>query len=418
MANSTKIIITLMACTLMNFPRSAAQAIAKFEISITQEKVGLAIPVHVSLHNITFLPDSLLQLVELKGSSSKPVAFQIDQRAGRSLHWIADGRLAGKKTYELRKAKAGVFKAAIDFAKTDATLTLSNNGKDLLRFVHGIVNPPAGVDTAYRKSGFIHPLFTPKGQELTRTQPSDHYHHFGLWNAWTRLLYQNDTFDLWNLAEKQGTVRFAKFLSIINGPVYGEYEALLEHVVFPKNRNESVVINEVQTIRVYPPAGEQNYYIVDMSMRMNCATQSPVKLLQYRYAGLGIRATGEWNRNNSTVMTSDGKNRRQADSSNAKWCMVQGSLGADHGGFVMMSHPTNYAHPEPLRVWPESMYDRGDVFVNFSPTKMQDWLLEPEKTYVLNYRFLVFNDVLKSTQAELAWQNYAYRPEVIIRKGK
>ncbi|WP_262919301.1 PmoA family protein [Niabella hibiscisoli] len=82
----------------------------------------------------------------------------------------------------------------------------------------------------------------------------------------------------------------------------------------------------------------------------------------------------------------------------------------------MMSHPINYNHPEPLRVWPENSNGRGDVFLNFSPTKNKNWLLEPGKSYLLKYRFLIFNDKLRRAQAEEAWQSFAHPPKLLIQK--
>ena len=58
----------------------------------------------------------------------------------------------------------------------------------------------------------------------------------------------------------------------------------------------------------------------------------------------------------------------------------------------MLSHPENYNHPEPLRIWDKKANGgRGDVFANFAPTKDKDWILEPGKTYTLKYRLVVFN---------------------------
>ena len=83
----------------------------------------------------------------------------------------------------------------------------------------------------------------------------------------------------------------------------------------------------------------------------------------------------------------------------------------------MMSHPSNYNHPEPLRIWPENQYGRGDMFANFSPTRDTDWLLEPGKTYVLKYRFLVYNDPLTPERAEAAWQAFVNPPAVPLVKN-
>ncbi len=98
--------------------------------------------------------------------------------------------------------------------------------------------------------------------------------------------------------------------------------------------------------------------------------------------------------------------------------MVQGAVNNDYAGLIMMSYPTNYNYPEPLRVWPEDMNKRGDVFLNFSPTKNMNWLLRPGKDYVLKYRFLVFNDSFSKEKAEEAWQNFAQPPFITIKPNK
>jgi len=90
-------------------------------------------------------------------------------------------------------------------------------------------------------------------------------------------------------------------------------------------------------------------------------------------------------------------------------------LGDDYGGAVMMSYPANYNHPEPLRIWPEDMNGRGDMFANFSPTKNKSWLLQPGKDYLLRYRFLVFNGKYDAQKAEAAWQYFAHPPVVNVK---
>ncbi len=70
-------------------------------------------------------------------------------------------------------------------------------------------------------------------------------------------------------------------------------------------------MNELQTVRVYKPEANHDYYIVDITIDLNCASESPVRILEYRYAGLGWRATEKWNKDNSEVITSEGKNRAQ-----------------------------------------------------------------------------------------------------------
>ena len=74
------------------------------------------------------------------------------------------------------------------FAVVDTNKALSTQWmeKHLFTYNYAVTYPPQGVDTAYKRSGFIHPLRTLEGEVLTNCSPSDHYHHFGLWYAWTK----------------------------------------------------------------------------------------------------------------------------------------------------------------------------------------------------------------------------------------
>ena len=291
----------------------------------------------------------------------------------------------------------------------DSVLTISSGKQKLLTYQFKTVYPPKGIDTAYKRSGFIHPLYTPHGQILTAIQPPDHYHHYGIWNPWTHTFFEGDTVDFWNLKDRKGTVRFVKFTSQYSGPKHAEYTALHQHVVFKKDGTEKVALNESQTVKVYDPGDNKDHYIVDITSKMSCASQSPLLIVAYRYGGLGWRATEYWDKNNSEMLTSEGKTRDSTDNTKARWIIVYGALpGNNEGGLVMLSHPSNYNHPEPLRIWDEKANGgRGDVFANFAPTKDRDWLLEPGKTYVLKYRLIVFNGKFDKVKAEAAWQSFA-----------
>lgn len=290
----------------------------------------------------------------------------------------------------------------------DTALTISYGSRSLLTYQFRTNYPPQGIDTNYKRSGFIHPLYTPHGQVLTRIQPPDHYHHYGIWNPWTHTFFEGDTIDFWNIKGRQGTVRFAKFTSKKSKSNYAEYTALHEHVVFKKDGSNKVALNEWQTVRVYRPGKKSDHYVVDITSKMQCASQSPLLIVAYRYAGLGWRATEYWDRNNSEMLTSGGKTRDSTDNTKAKWIIVYGELpGNDEGGIAMLSHPSNYNHPEPLRIWDRKANGgRGDVFANFAPTKDKDWLLEPGKTYLLKYRLVVFNGKFNAVKAETEWRTF------------
>lgn len=396
-----------------------AQRIATLEADLSKATNGLAVPASIDLDKITFSSDSVLTLVEVVGNKRTSIPFQISQGEHRTLNWMVKAPAANtskKIIFELQNKSSDEKFEEISAGLNDGALTISSGNKNLLRYWYKTVYPPTGIDTAFKRSAFIHPLWTPNGQELTRIQAPDHYHHYGIWNPWTHVLFEGDTVDFWNLKGRKGTVRFGKFIAINNGPVFSEFKALHEHVAFKKGGGEKVAMNELQTVRVYKTGEKQDYYNVDVTIEMNCASSSPVLLLEYRYAGLGWRATEKWNKNNSEVLTSEGKNRKESDGTNGRWFIVQGALDNDYGGAVMMSYPGNYNHPEPMRIWPENSNTTGEMFAMFAPTKNKDWLLKPGQTYTLKYRFVVFNGHFTKDKAESAWQYFATPPPVTIKK--
>lgn len=394
---------------------SKCQKSTHFEIEITGDAYGIDFPVSVDLDEISNA--AKLNLVEIRKGTAVPVPFQISD--DNTLQWMVEpGEGAGNKlVYELRKKKPAEMKQ-MEATDEDGMLTLHFGDQNLLRYYHKTLYPPEGVDTAYKRSAFIHPLWSPNGQVLTRIQPRDHYHHYGIWNPWTHLRFEGVIYDLWNLRDRQGTVRFAGFKSIDQGPLFSGFEALHDHVIFKKDGTEQIVLKEIQGVRVYRPQEDQDFFIVDFNIEYECATSQPVTIAKYRYQGLGWRTTEAWNNQNSEVLTSEGKTREDANTSRATWCIVQGSIDDDYAGVVMMSYPENHSHPERLRIWPVDQNGRGDMFANFNPAQAEDWTMEPGQKYVLKYRLLVYNGKLSAEKAEAAWELYAKPPEVKIIKGK
>jgi len=294
--------------------------------------------------------------------------------------------------------------SAIKIAENEGQLEIYQNERKIIGYQMAIKGVPKGVSENYQRSGYLHPVNTLRGKRLTRIQPEDHYHHYGIWNPWTHTLFEGDTLDFWNLYKKQGTVRFAEMLKKNTGPVFSEFEVLHEHIVL-KNDADKLALNEIQNIKVFPL--NQSQYLMDITIEYECATDEPFKIIQYRYGGFGWRTTEEWDNQNSRVLSSEGNTRKNADGSTARWCIVDGKLNDGRGGALMLSHPENYNHPEPLRVWPEDQYGRGDLFVNFATTKSTDWTFEPGKTYTLKYQMIVYDGKMEVASAEQAWNQFA-----------
>ena len=103
----------------------------------------------------------------------------------------------------------------------------------------------------------------------------------------------------------------------------------------------------------------------------------------------------------------------------AKWCIVYGDASVGEGitGVLFMSHPNNRSHPEPMRIWPiNANKGRGDMFFEFCPIRHKDWKIEPQKSYELNYRMLVFDGKITPQEAEQHWKAFAFQPLLEISK--
>jgi len=90
--------------------------------------------------------------------------------------------------------------------------------------------------------------------------------------------------------------------------------------------------------------------------------------------------------------------------------IVEGESGVreERSGILFLSHPSNQAHPEPMRVWPpDQLEGKGNVFFEFCPTKQREWILEEGKEYRLRYRMVVFDGKLDPGTAETYWDQFS-----------
>ena len=138
----------------------------------------------------------------------------------------------------------------------------------------------------------------------------------------------------------------------------------------------------------------------------------------YRYGGgIGFRATEKWHKDNTSVLTSENKDRLTADGTSAKWAIIEGASKTKEGrsGILFMGFPENKEFPEPMRVWPiDANAGRGDMFFEFCPIRHVAWKIESNTSYNLKYRMLIFDGEITAEKAEIYWQGFANPPAVSI----
>jgi len=274
-------------------------------------------------------------------------------------------------------------------------LILMQNDQPLLQYNY------ARADSVYKRSGFIHPLWAPNGDVLTNINPPDHWHHFGIWNPWTHTMFEGRETDFWNLQKKEGNVRFVKMLEKTSNNKWCGFKAQQDHIAIDKSGNEKVALHEVWDIRAYHSDNSKRR-IWDFTSVLACASGSPLELLQYRYGGgFGFRATADWNAENTEILTSEGKTRDNTDSTRARWIKMKGP----NSGMVVMCGEKNFDFPQPLRVWPSNS-EKGQLMMNYTPTKMKPWKLEPGIKYMQQYRVIVFTGDISVKEIEDAWKAF------------
>ena len=291
--------------------------------------------------------------------------------------------------------------APFSVTDTNRSLEYAMDGKHLFTYNYAVVYPPQGVDTVYKLSGFTHPLRTLEGDTLTNCSPSDHYHHFGMWYAWTKTTFEGKEVDFWNLYKKEGTVRFRRFTEVRPDG----FSALLDHVVYPDSPQEKTALTEQLKIQI-GKTGRQGYYI-DYHTTLRCATSSPITLESYRYGGFCIRVCDSWNGQTAEMLTSEGLDRDKADGTPARWCYFQKDTGKDKESarddacILIVPYPSNLNYPEPMRVWDSKANNlKGDLMWNFSPTRHQPFTLYPDKELRLSYRIYVLDEPIDASTAE------------------
>ncbi|HET8781401.1 MAG TPA: DUF6807 family protein, partial [Pyrinomonadaceae bacterium] len=245
----------------------------------------------------------------LRDASGQLIPLQIDSE--RNASFVLPALKAGQtKKYQIvaggSKAKSGV-----DVTRKSDGLDFKIAGRSVFTFV----TTPAGLPSkeikpVFLRGGYLHPVFTPSGRLVTDDYPSDHYHHHGIWFAWTKTEFDGAHPDFWNVGDGTGRVDFEGVDSVWSGPVYAGLKSRQRYVAL-SGKAPKTALNEEWDVRVYNVGqGGKSYYLFDVVATQQCASDSPLILEEYRYGGMGVRGHRSW-RDKSKVafLTSEGKTR-------------------------------------------------------------------------------------------------------------
>jgi hypothetical protein len=286
-------------------------------------------------------------------------------------------------------------------ATRDGKQVVINAGeKEILRYQAEAGDfPRKDIKEIFKRGGYIQSIHTPSGKLVTDDFPPNHVHHHGVWSPWTKTEFEGRAPDFWNMGDGKGRVEFVKIEDVWNKD--GRAGLKTHHrFIDMMAKPEKEALLETWDVAV---SSADKRYIVDITITQTCAADSPLKLPEYHYGGLGLRGNRAWDgAANARFLTASGlTDRLKVNTAKEPWCWVGGKVDGETCGVAIFCHPSNFRSPQPIRVHPT------EPFFCYAPQQGGAMAIEPGKPYVARYRLIVADgepdaESLKKAAAEYA----------------
>lgn len=205
------------------------------------------------------------------------------------LCWLMPPGPAGRRVFTL--GVGAPFSPLMVVGQTEGQYEISAQGQRVLRYNYRQVEPgdlrnSISEDNrkyAVARSDYIHPLYGPQGEILTKDWSLDHPHHRGIYWAWPEVDWRGQRGDLHAL--QRVFARPSGRCETVSGPVFAQVMA--ENAWLWEDRE--LIVRERATIRAY--AANAGGRIVDLEFHFE-AVDDPVLLARRgtsHYGGLNVR---------------------------------------------------------------------------------------------------------------------------------
>jgi len=309
--------------------------------------------------------------------------------------------------------------------ETEAAISILLGDQPVLTYHKSNTFPPAGIDQDYSRSGYIHPIYSPRGSIVTGHYAPDHPHQTGLFNAWVNTTFRGHTVDFWNRKANLGWVAHRKVNFVRSSPERAEFSVELDHVDISQPEGPVTVLHETWHVTVH--AAVKPGFIIDLISTQRCATADPLIIHEYRYGGMAIRGCDEWFTNaaaaaakqyttafetdpnavppgidemNHDFLTSEAKGRFDGNHSRPNWVDLHGVVDGQMSGIAIMNHDQNFRSPQTVRLNPSKPY------FCFAPNVNGTFEIVPGKDFVSRYRLLIHDGPPRPAQLDRFWTQY------------
>lgn len=371
------------------------------QITITlTEPVTTSVPVRVQLSKP--LKSTIYLLKNVKTNRQIP-AQALDSV---TLLFMSEEKLPiGDHAYTVTATGKGRKSSGVSIEKKANGLLARVHNKPVFFYHTSEAMPPADSPSYYKRSGFIHPLYSPSGRVLTDDFPVGHAHQHAIFTAWTSTVFRNSSVDFWNQQSKKGTVEHTGVIAVDEGAVVTRIVTSLRH----KSLQFGEVLKEKWILTIYPI---DKYFLFDLESEQQNVTNDTLFLNKYHYGGLAFRGSRQWNiedhknyRRPWKILTSEGVKDSSANATHARWVEAWGQIEDGVAGVSVFNHPTNFRFPQALRVHPVMPYWA------YSPVVDGAFYIPPGAYYRSKFRYYVHDGEVNPEMIEKLYKEWAAPPK-------
>jgi len=283
---------------------------------------------------------------------------------------------------------------SVTFEDNESAIIAKIGDKSVFQYNYKTQKPDK-IQEYYKRSGFIHPVYSPGGAVITEGFPKKHTHHHGMFNAWVNTKFRDKKIDFWNQQDETGTVVFKEILKVTSSRNYGLLTTKQQHLAFIDG-DTIPVLEEIWTIKVY---NDTDPFIWDITVEQKNISPSNFQILKYHYGGLAFRGRDEWYSEESAlendeidvdfqVTTNFHKSRLAANHTIPKWVSMYGQIGETTMNLVVIPLSNNPEFQDYVRVHPDLPY------FCFTPVVEKGFDLKPSETFKARYRIITATEML------------------------